>query len=131
MTDGELAVLRMLWAHGPGTARQLHDDLVAAGMPRAFKTTQRFLEIMTAKGLIEPTGLRPRRFRPVATQERVRRRLLADLLASAFDDDPAALVETLMVVRFKADDFAAIRRVVDDRARRLADPGPSSAAWPH
>ena len=48
-TDGELALLRVLWDHGPCTVRQVHDHL---GRGTAYTTALKLLQIMAEKGLV-------------------------------------------------------------------------------
>ena len=50
-TRAELAILRVLWTHGPQTVRQVH-DVLAADKPSAYTTTLKLLQIMTDKGLV-------------------------------------------------------------------------------
>ncbi|MFW6145777.1 MAG: BlaI/MecI/CopY family transcriptional regulator [Planctomycetota bacterium] len=132
-TDGELMILRMLWEHGPGTARDLHDDLDAAGHPRAPTTIHRFLKIMTAKGLIDREGpLRPYRYRPVWSQAQIQQKLVSDLRDRVFLGDPAALAEALLATPLTDDHLAAIRQALDARLQRRAEArnAPSEDAGP-
>jgi predicted transcriptional regulator len=44
VTDAELAVLQVLWDHGPATIRQLTDALYPQGGRAAYATVQKLLE---------------------------------------------------------------------------------------
>src|SRR6185503_1292472 len=48
-TDGELAILRVLWDLGPSTVRQIHTHLRT---PTTYTTILKLLQIMTEKGLV-------------------------------------------------------------------------------
>ena len=48
-TDGELAILRVLWDGGPATVRRVHDKL---GREIAYTTVLKLMQIMTEKGLV-------------------------------------------------------------------------------
>ena len=48
-TDGELGILRVLWANGPSTVRQVVDAL---GRETGYTTALKLLQIMTEKGLV-------------------------------------------------------------------------------
>lgn len=50
VTDTELAVLHVLWAHGPSTRRQITDLLYPDGGPAHFTTVQKLLERLEKKG---------------------------------------------------------------------------------
>jgi predicted transcriptional regulator len=52
LPDAELAVLRMLWEHGPATIRQLTDALYPRGTDAAYATVQKLLDRLEAKGCV-------------------------------------------------------------------------------
>ncbi|MDQ2890914.1 MAG: BlaI/MecI/CopY family transcriptional regulator [Gemmatimonadota bacterium] len=49
-TEAELAILRVLWAGGPQTVRDIHQVL---GASTSYTTTLKLLQNMTAKSLVE------------------------------------------------------------------------------
>ena len=49
-TEGELAILGVLWEKGPATVREVHASL---GRETAYTTVLKLLQIMTAKGLVK------------------------------------------------------------------------------
>jgi predicted transcriptional regulator len=53
VTDAELAVLQVLWEHGPATRRQITDALYPGGGPAHYTTVQKLLERLQAKGHVE------------------------------------------------------------------------------
>lgn len=90
-TDGELDILRVLWAIGPATVRDVHEALNkerAAG----HTTVLKLMQIMTDKGLLErDTSRRPQVFHPVEAQGKLQRRLVTDLLDRAFSGSAGRL----------------------------------------
>jgi len=129
-TKEELTILRLLWEHGPGTARDIRDTLARAGHSRAVNTVGRLLSAMEAKGLLTLDTLRaprPRRYLAAMSQEQVQQQLVADFVNTAFDGLPAALVKALLATPLSVDDLVDIRKAVRDRFER-GDEGPSLEA---
>jgi predicted transcriptional regulator len=52
VTDTELAILQMLWDHGPCTRRQITDVLYPRGGPAHYATVQKLLERLETKGFV-------------------------------------------------------------------------------
>jgi predicted transcriptional regulator len=52
VTEAELAIMRVLWEHGPSTARQLIDRLYPEGKALAHPTVQKLLDRLEAKGCV-------------------------------------------------------------------------------
>ncbi len=50
-TDGELAILTVLWHLGPATVRQIF-DVLSAERDLGYTTVLKMLQIMTDKGLV-------------------------------------------------------------------------------
>jgi predicted transcriptional regulator len=50
VTDAELAVLQVLWDHGPCTIRRLTDELYPQGSDVHYATVQKLLERLEGKG---------------------------------------------------------------------------------
>ena len=53
-TEGELELLRVLWAKGSATVRELH-DAVSQERELGYTTVLKLLQIMTEKGLVQRT----------------------------------------------------------------------------
>ncbi len=61
-TEVELRILRILWAQGPSTARQIHNRL-AEDRETNYSTTVKMLSVMLDKGLVRrDETVRPRSF---------------------------------------------------------------------
>jgi predicted transcriptional regulator len=100
-TEGELAILRVLWLRGPSTVRDVHDELTSAetnARRRAtgYTTTLKLMQIMTEKGLLLRTLIdgRTHEYRPAqaADATRTRRRLVKRLIDGAFEGSASQLV---------------------------------------
>lgn len=52
VTDAELAVLQVLWEHGPASVRHLADTLYPGGGVSAYATVQKLLERLEQKSCV-------------------------------------------------------------------------------
>lgn len=117
-TNAELAILRVLWSHGPCTVRQVHDALAArGGRAVGYTTALKLLQIMTDKGLVarDPSE-RAHVFAARISETATQRRLVAELLDRAFGGSALRLVQqALSSKRVSPQELAAIRRLLDER----------------
>ena len=52
-TDTEVAILRVLWTHGPSTVRHVHEALSESrDFETGYTTTLKLMQIMVEKGLL-------------------------------------------------------------------------------
>jgi predicted transcriptional regulator len=80
VTDTELAVLQVLWEHGPSTRRQISDMLYPDGGPAHFTTVQKLLERLEKKGHVERnSGDGPVSFSAITDREELISRRLFDV----------------------------------------------------
>ena len=115
-TDGELAILRILWARGPSTVREIH-DVMSQGRASGYTTTLKLLQIMMEKGLAtrEEWG-RVHRYAAAAAEEVTQRHLVEDLVERAFGGSAAKLmVQALATERASAAELAQIRALLEKR----------------
>jgi BlaI family penicillinase repressor len=115
-TDAELAILRVLWARGPSTVRQIHDVLLLE-RPTAYTTALKLLQIMTEKGLVgRDERDRTHIYHPRLTEEQTQQQLVGDLLDRAFGGSSSKLVmQALAARRASAEELGEIRRLLDGR----------------
>ncbi len=91
-TEGELAILRVLWEAGPRSVRDIQ-RILNESKPTGYTTVLKLLQIMTEKGLVDrDESVRPQIYRARYTQERTQRQLLQDLLQKAFGGSVRTLV---------------------------------------
>ncbi len=113
-TDGELAILRILWERGPSTVRQVH-DILGRERQAAYTTALKLLQIMTEKGLVERDERdRTHIYRPRLSEETTQRQLVRDLLDRAFGGSSTKLVmQALATKRASAEELRDIRKAID------------------
>jgi predicted transcriptional regulator len=111
-TDAELAILRVLWARGPSTVRD-----VAAAMDRegAYTTILKLLQIMTDKGLVRrDESARTHVYKATASEDQTKRQLVADLLDKVFEGSAAKLVLQALSTRTASpEEIEEIRTLLD------------------
>src|SRR5262245_29522626 len=89
-TDAEIAILRVLWARGPSTVREVAE---AMGREGAYTTILKLLQIMTDKGLVRrDESARTHVYKATASEDQTKRQLVADLLDKVFEGSAAKLV---------------------------------------
>ena len=113
-TDGELAILRVLWLRGSSTVRQVHEELVSE-QPIGYTTVLKLMQIMTEKGLVvRDERQRAHIYRSRLTEQRTQRQLLADLLDRAFGGSARKLVmQALTAKKTSLGELAEIRQLLD------------------
>ena len=114
-TDAELAILRVLWRHGPSTVRQVCDDL-NRDKPTGYTTVLKFMQIMNDKGLLaRDESRRSHVYRTQVPAEKTQRQLVGDLLERAFGGAAEKLVmQALSVKRASPEELANIRSLLDE-----------------
>jgi predicted transcriptional regulator len=112
-TDAELAILRVLWARGPSTVRELHDDL-SSSQATGYTTVLKLLQIMTEKGLVvRDESQRAHIYEARYSEQKTQRQLLTDLMERAFGGSPAKLVmQALSSNKASAEELTAIRELL-------------------
>jgi predicted transcriptional regulator len=97
-TAAELDILRAIWQLGPATVRQVY-EVLNAEKPCGYTTVLKFMQIMTAKGLlIRDESQRSHVYRPRVPAENTQRQLVADLLERVCEGS----AEKLMMHAFSA-----------------------------
>jgi BlaI family transcriptional regulator, penicillinase repressor len=122
-TDAELAILRVLWDHGPTTVRQV--QLVLEQIrPTGYTTVLKLLQIMTEKGLVTRTESgRSHVYAPRLSQDQTQRQLVRDLLDRAFGGSAAQMVmQALDTAPSSRDELKQIRDLLDRREGDSNDP---------
>src|SRR5687768_8298022 len=118
-TDAELAILRVLWARGASTVRQVHENL-SQGRPTGYTTALKLLQIMTEKGLVRrDESDRTHVYHARLTEEQTQRQLVRDLVDRAFGGSASKLVmQALAAKRTSAEELTEIRKLIDGRDGR-------------
>jgi predicted transcriptional regulator len=113
-TEGELAILRVLWEGGPRTVRDIQRILNDI-RPTGYTTVLKLLQIMTEKGLVErDEKVRPQIYRARHSQEQTQRQLVRDLLDRAFGGSVRAMVlQALATKKSTPRELEAMERLLD------------------
>ncbi len=91
-SEGELELLRVLWARGPSTVREVLEAL-GPGRGIGYTTVLKQLQIMYGKGLVtRDEGARSHVYAAAAAEEATQQRLVSDLVERAFGGSAARLV---------------------------------------
>jgi predicted transcriptional regulator len=111
-TDAEIAILRVLWARGPSTVREVAETL---GREGAYTTVLKLLQIMTDKGLVRrDESARTHVYKATASEDYTKRQLVADLLDKVFEGSPAKLVLQALSTRSASpEEIEEIRKLLD------------------
>jgi len=122
-TEAELAILRVLWARGPSTVRDVAEAMDRGG---AYTTILKLMQIMTEKGLIvRDDASRAHVFEAAYSEDHTQQQLVKDLLDRLFDGSAAKLVmQALATRRASPEELREIRRVLAGAERRNAEKKP-------
>jgi predicted transcriptional regulator len=117
-TPGELAILRVLWARGPSTVRDVHEAM-ADSRATGYTTTLKLMQIMAAKGLVaRDDSARTHVYTARQSEDRTRGQLVKDLIERAFGGSAAALVmQALSAQPASAEELKEIRRAIAEHTK--------------
>ena len=112
-TEAELEILNILWAGGPSTVRDVHNQ-ISKGV--GYTTVLKQMQLMVEKGLLSRTEeFRSHVYAPRIAKEQTQRRLARNLLQRAFDGSARDLVlGALSAQKVSARELADIRKLLDD-----------------
>ncbi|MDZ4698121.1 MAG: BlaI/MecI/CopY family transcriptional regulator [Rhodothermales bacterium] len=121
-TAAELAILRVLWIHGPSTVRAVHEALRAeqsTGYTAGYTTVLKLLQIMRKKGrVVCDTANMAHVYRPAASEAETQADLVKDLLDGAFYGSTRALVlRALSMQPSTPEELAEIRQLIEELER--------------
>ena len=117
-TDAELAILRVLWVHGPSTVRQVR-DILGRSQSTGYTTVLKLLQIMIEKGLVaRDDSQRTHVYRASRTEAQTQRQLIGDLVGRAFGGSALKLVmQALATKKASATELAEIRKLIENLER--------------
>lgn len=113
-TDAELAILRVLWARGPSSVRDVH-EILSLTQKSGYTTVLKMLQIMTDKGLVSRDETeRAHIYRAALSEERTQQGLISDLLDKAFGGSAQQMVlRALSTRQTSPEELAEIRRLIE------------------
>jgi predicted transcriptional regulator len=115
-TEGELAILRVLWEKGePATVREVHEALLR-NKDTAYTTVLKMLTIMAEKKLVaRDESSRSHLYRALYSEPAVQSSMLKNFVRNAFSGSAYKLVQRAL------DDGAASAEELDAIARMIAE----------
>ena len=116
-TPGELEILRVLWARGPSTVRDVQEALGAE--QTGYTTALKLMQIMADKGLLtRDETARAHVYSAQAGEGDTQRQLVRELLDRAFGGSASKLVmQALATTRATPDELREIRQLIERRSR--------------
>jgi len=114
-TDGELAILSVLWRRGPRTVREVFTEFNRTRQT-GYTTVLKMLQIMAEKGLVTRDESRKTHiYRAALAQREAQRRFVGDLLDRVFNGSAHRLVlQALSTKKASPSELAEIRQLLDD-----------------
>ena len=118
-TASELEILRVLWARGPSTVREVHEAL-SEKKDHGYTTVLKLLQIMTAKGTVRrDEGQRAHVYEACQPATQTKRQLVEDVLQRVFEGSASELmVHALEGRETSKKELEELRRLLDEYERR-------------
>jgi predicted transcriptional regulator len=119
-TPSELAILQILWSRGPSTVREIH-EVLAKEKDVGYTSALKFLQIMTAKGLVTRTeDQRAHVYTANQPAEKTKQQFAADVLKRVFHGSATQLMQhALSGRRGSKKEIEEMRRMLDEFERKL------------
>ena len=118
-TPSELEILHILWSRGPSTVREIHDEL-SKEKDVGYTSALKFLQIMTAKGLVTRTEeQRAHVYTASDPAETTKQQMASDVLQRVFRGSASQLMQhALSGNRSSKQEIEEIRRLLDEYERK-------------
>ena len=118
-TASELEILRVLWARGPSTVRDVHEAL-SEKKSLGYTTVLKLLQIMTVKGTVRrDEGQRAHVYQACQPATETKRQLVGDVLQRGFEGSASELmIHALEGRRTSRKELEELRRLLDEYDRR-------------
>jgi BlaI family penicillinase repressor len=113
-TEKELAILKILWAGGPSTVRQVNEQ-ISKQQKTGYTTTLKLMQIMTDKGLLTRDDTPFKHiYKPAVSKEKTEKQIVADMLDKVFAGSAEKLVmRALSAKQVSAEELKKIRQLLD------------------
>jgi predicted transcriptional regulator len=113
-TEKELAILKVLWAKGPSTVRQVNDE-ICKQQETGYTTTLKLMQIMTEKGLLVRDDSEFKHvYKPAVSAEITEKQIVGDMLDRVFAGSAEKLVmRVLSAKQVSAEELKKIRHYLD------------------
>jgi BlaI family penicillinase repressor len=118
-TPSELEILQILWARGPSTVREIHEEL-SKEKDVGYTSALKFLQIMTTKGLVKRTEeQRAHVYSASESAEKTKQQFAADVLQRVFRGSASQLMQHVLSGKRSKNELDEIRRLLDEYERKL------------
>jgi predicted transcriptional regulator len=119
-TASELEILRVLWARGPSTVREVYEAL-REQKSLGYTTVLKLLQIMTAKGTVRRNEeQRAHVYEACQPAEETKRQLVGDVLRRVFEGSASELmIHALEGRRTSKKELDELRRLLDEYEGRM------------
>jgi len=117
-TASELEILRVLWARGPSTVREVHEAL-SEKKELGYTTVLKLLQIMTTKGTVRrDEGQRAHVYEACQPATETKRQLVGDVLQRVFEGSASDLmIHALEGRKTSKEELEELRRLLDEYER--------------
>jgi BlaI family transcriptional regulator, penicillinase repressor len=117
-TDAELEILRVLWAKGPSTVREVYEEL-NKNKVTGYTTVLKLMQIMSEKQLVRrDENQRAHVYQAMLPQKATQGQLVRDLVDRAFSGSAAGLVmQALASEPATPEELRQIRQLLDEYER--------------
>ena len=122
VTDRELEILKVLWARGKASVREVQEDLNKSADPVAYSTVQTLLNIMEDKKALVRHVVEGRTFIyiPKKSSERTIRELTHRFLDRVFDGAIDRMMVALLDTKApSAEEFDRLRSMIDEAQKQI------------
>src|SRR5215469_262076 len=118
-TASELEILRVLWARGPSTVREVHEAL-SEKKDLGYTTVLKLLQIMTAKGSVKRNEeQRAHVYEACQPATETKRQLAGDVLQRVFEGSASQLMMHALEGRGTSkEELNELRRLLEEYERR-------------
>jgi len=118
-TPSELEILRVLWARGASTVREVHEAL-SEKKSLGYTTVLKLLQIMTTKGIVRRNETqRAHVYEAGLPAEQTKRQLAGDMLQRVFEGSASQLMmHALAGKRTSQEEIEEIRHLLDEYERK-------------
>lgn len=119
-TASELEILRVLWARGPSTVREVHDAL-REKKSIGYTSVLKLLQIMTEKGTVRRNeDQRAHVYEACEPAAKTKRDLASDVLQRVFEGSASQLMLHALAGRpTSREEIKELRRMLDEHERRI------------
>jgi BlaI family transcriptional regulator, penicillinase repressor len=114
LTEAEQRVMRVLWAKGEASVREVTDELEDS-YPVAYNTVLTILRILTDKNYVTPRqDGRAFIYKPMVTRAEARSRALRKVVSTFFEGSPTELAQHLIrTENLSADELQSLKDELD------------------